>query len=152
MKYFKQKLPTSNDSEDMAQQVFINLARAMKHPEFIFSQKLIYVIARNVLMDYFRWKKSRKVDNLELIDDCKISDGMPSAEKILQGKQRLDSFFKHVDDLPLRCRQVFILHRVNNMSQQEIAEHLGISRNTVQKHMVNAMAKLHSAIGKLEDL
>ena len=150
--YFKRKLPKSDEWEDMAQQVFINLAKAMRHPEFIFSQNLIYVIARNVLIDHIRWRKSREIDNHDVIDDNIINDDLPSAEKTLHSKQKLDRFFDHVDNLPLRCKQVFILHRVKHMSQQDIADRLGISRSTVQKHMMNAMAKLQSSIGSMENL
>lgn len=152
VRFFSRKLPNGSDPEDMVQQVFVNLIRTMKHTKLIFSRRLIFATAKNVLIDHIRWRKSHRVDNHELLEDNNISDELPTPEKILQEKQQLDSFFGHLDNLPLRCRQVFLLHRIGNMSQQEIAEHLGVSRSTVQKHMMNAMAKLHAAIGNLEDL
>lgn len=152
VRFFSRKLPSGSDPEDMVQQVFVNLMRTMKNTKLIFSRSLVFTTAKNVLIDHIRWRKSHSVDNHELFEDNSINNELPTPENILQGKQQLDSFFGHLDNLPLRCRQVFLLHRIGNMSQQEIAEHLGISRSTVQKHMMNAMAKLHAAIGNLEDL
>lgn len=43
------------------------------------------------------------------------------------------------------CRRVFIRSRLEGMSQQEIAEELGISVNTVKYHMKNALARLAEA-------
>lgn len=150
--FFNRKLPNDDDPEDMVQQVFIKLVEAVKHAEFVFSRNFIFVVARNALIDRLRWRKSHRVDKHDLLEDDFISSEAPLPDRILQGKQQLDHFFGHLDNLPLRCKQVFLLHRVCNMSQQNIAEHLGISRSTVQKHMMNAMAKLHNSIGNLEDL
>ena len=152
IRFFSRKLPKGDDPEDMVQKVFIKLVRAERQPDFVNSKSLIFVIAKNVLIDHLRWRKSRKIDNHGLLLDNVIASGMPLPDRELQGKQQLDSFFSHLDNLPMRCKQVFLLHRVNNMSQQDIAEYLGISRSTVQKHMMNAMAKLHAAIGNIEDL
>ncbi len=150
-RFFSRKLPKGDDPEDMVQKVFIKLVRAVREADLVYSKSLIFIIAKNVLIDHFRWRKSRKIDNHGLLHDNIVSS-MPLPDRELQGKQQLDSFFKHLDNLPIRCKQVFLLHRVNNMSQQDIAEYLGISRSTVQKHMMNAMAKLHAAIGNIEDL
>ncbi|MFK8016473.1 MAG: RNA polymerase sigma factor, partial [Gammaproteobacteria bacterium] len=40
-----------------------------------------------------------------------------------------------VSELPVQCRRVFILKKVYGLSQREIAEKLGISESTVEKHV-----------------
>ena len=47
-----------------------------------------------------------------------------------------------IESLRGRNRQVFELSRDNGMKYHEIAEHLGISINTVECHMVSALSKL----------
>ena len=37
--------------------------------------------------------------------------------------------------LPVQCRRVFVLKKVYSYSQKEIAEELGISEKSVEKHM-----------------
>lgn len=44
-----------------------------------------------------------------------------------------------IDTLPPRCREVFLLCRFEGMSHAGIARRLGVSRNAVVSHMVNAL-------------
>jgi len=152
VKFFGHKLPAGEDPEDMAQQVFIKLVEAVKHKNLNFSRKLIFVIAKNALIDRLRWRKSHRVEKHEMVVERFISCEMPLPDRILEGKQQLDHFFNHLDKLPLRCKQVFLLHRVYNMSQKQVAEGLGISLSTVHKHMMNAMSKLHDHMQNMADL
>ncbi len=63
----------------------------------------------------------------------------PSAEHLLDIKQRLQLIQSIMDKLPPKCKQVFWLYRIESMPQQEIAETLNISYNMVQRHMMRAM-------------
>ena len=49
------------------------------------------------------------------------------------------------DALPARCREVFILHRHENLTYREIAASLGISQKTVEKHISKAISQLQKA-------
>ena len=149
--FFNRKLPIGEDPEDMTQQVFIKLMHAVKQTKFTFSKNLIFVIARNALIDRMRWRRSHYVDQHDMVDENIINSEAPLPDRILEGKQRLDIFFGHLDDLPLRCRQVFLLHRVYNLSQKQVAERLGISLSTVHKHMMNAMGKLQDNLQSAEE-
>lgn len=56
--------------------------------------------------------------------------------------QMLASVSAVVDRLPPRCRDVFILHKLHDVPQEEIAARLGISRNMVARHVMRAMQDL----------
>lgn len=49
-------------------------------------------------------------------------------------------------ELPLKCRQVFIWHRLEGYTQQEIAHKLGISVNMVEKYMIRAARHLRQRL------
>lgn len=51
-------------------------------------------------------------------------------------------------ELPVNCRQVFLLHRLEGYSQQEVAERLGISVNMVEKHMIRVLRHLRERLRK----
>lgn len=48
--------------------------------------------------------------------------------------------------LPDQCRQVFCMHRFNELSYEEIAEKLNISINTVRTQMMRALKKLRESL------
>jgi len=57
----------------------------------------------------------------------------------LDFQQQVEALARIIEALPPRARQVFLLHRIHDMPQAEIAAELGISRNMVTQHFARAM-------------
>ena len=51
-------------------------------------------------------------------------------------------------ELPERTRNVFLLARLENMRQAEIARRLGVSVSGVEKHLARAIAHLSQRLGR----
>ncbi|MBB6580156.1 RNA polymerase sigma factor [Ralstonia solanacearum] len=56
--------------------------------------------------------------------------------------QQIEALRVAINNLPPRCRQVFLLHRLHDMTQEDVAQALGISRNMVARHVARAMQDL----------
>jgi RNA polymerase sigma-70 factor (ECF subfamily) len=52
--------------------------------------------------------------------------------------------------LPERCREVFLLHRVESLSYSQIATRCGISVSAVEKNIARACLLLGAAMGREE--
>lgn len=66
----------------------------------------------------------------ERCDDC-----ARDPERIACGRQRLRVLAGAIDALPPRCRDVFIMHKIHERPQREVADQLGIALKTVEKHL-----------------
>lgn len=66
--------------------------------------------------------------------------------RILAGRQGLGLLAAAIDALPPRAREVFVMHRVHELPQAEVAERLGISLKAVEKHVRLAQAALRRAV------
>ncbi len=64
----------------------------------------------------------------------------PEHEAVQRGEMR--RLLAALDRLPPRCREVFVLAKLHEMSYLEIALRLGVARNTVMVHMGHALALL----------
>jgi RNA polymerase sigma-70 factor (ECF subfamily) len=51
-----------------------------------------------------------------------------------------------VNNLPDKCKEIFCMHRFDDLSYEEIAVKLGISINTVRTHMLRALQKLRESL------
>ncbi len=60
-----------------------------------------------------------------------------------------EQIFKSLRHLPPKCREVFVLSRQNGLTYTEIADNLGISKKTVENHMVKALSIIRSHLNKL---
>lgn len=69
----------------------------------------------------------------------------PSAEHLADLQQRLVILQNVINLLPARCKEVFWLFKIEGLSQQAIADKLGISLNMIQKHLIRAMLDLLEA-------
>jgi RNA polymerase sigma-70 factor (ECF subfamily) len=53
--------------------------------------------------------------------------------------QRLAALQRILDSLPTRVATSLVLHRVAGFSVQEVADHLGVSRETAKKYLSRAV-------------
>ena len=128
---------------DIVQETYVRLAsrglsEAVRNP-----RALLYRVAGNLAIDQLRLQETRAkyVTVMPLLEN--LPDARPSAEAEIDAKQRLALLMEAVEELPPRCRQVFVLRKFEDFDQAEIAETLGISRNMVEKHLRKAL--LHCA-------
>ncbi|PUZ23394.1 RNA polymerase subunit sigma-70 [Chitinophaga parva] len=68
----------------------------------------------------------------------------PDAASALRLKELQEQIDASCAAMPEKCREVFYLSRREHLSYQHIADQLGISVNTVEKHMVKALKILRS--------
>ncbi len=59
---------------------------------------------------------------------------------LLDQRQRVALLASAIHALPPRCRDVFVLHKLHQKPQAEVADWLGISLKTVEKHLRLGMA------------
>ncbi|SOE47250.1 sigma-70 family RNA polymerase sigma factor [Orrella dioscoreae] len=70
-----------------------------------------------------------------------------SAEAHYQARQLAERLTDALCELPPACQEAFRLRRFDGLSNGEIAERLGVSRNMVERHMMRAMRYLHDRMG-----
>ncbi|MCV2216320.1 MULTISPECIES: RNA polymerase sigma factor [unclassified Thauera] len=74
------------------------------------------------------------------------------AEYQLDARQRIALLAQAIESLPPRCRDVFVLHKVHEWTQADVAAHLGISVKAVEKHIRVGLACCRVAMaGYLDD-
>ena len=98
----------------------------------------LYRTALNLVIDDHRRNALRQVESLEVLDN-EERYFTPSPQNSLAQAQRMELLQRALAELPPLCRESFLLRKLEGMSHPEIAEHLGISRSLVEKHIVNAM-------------
>lgn len=79
---------------------------------------------------------------------------MPSVlppDTIMEGKQSLQSFEKILLELGATTRDVFLLRRVQNMANADIARKYGISVSAVEKHIARAMRHCQKRMSDLSE-
>ncbi|MCE7976288.1 MAG: sigma-70 family RNA polymerase sigma factor [Nitrospira sp. NTP1] len=67
------------------------------------------------------------------------ADQGPSIERVVWSKQQVARLTRAIEELPPKCRQVFLLIKFHHLTHAEVATKLGIAQSTVVKHMIKAV-------------
>lgn len=136
--FLSARLGSRHAAEDVAHDAYLRVlertdAQQIEHP-----RAFLYRTALNLVIDRHRRHLLRQAEPLEVLDlDERWHSPAPTQN--MQLDQRLALMQKALDELSKPCRDSFLLRKLDGLSHQQIADHLGISRSLVEKHIVNAM-------------
>lgn len=130
----------TDESEEVVQKVFIRIWENRKtltcpdNPKsFLF--KSVY----NECLNSIRNNNTRLKNKLNYVLQLKSDVEMENLDNNPEIYNRLN---KAIENLPEKCRQIFILNKIERLTQQEIADYLDISNKTVENQTANAISKL----------
>jgi len=137
-----QRVPDA-DVPDLAQDVLVRLLRYRDREQPSAWTALMYRIAIHLVMDRAKGE-ARARENLARTrhDEEPVS---PSPESEALGRERVERLRTAILGLPPRCRDVYVLQRVEELTYSQIARRLGISVKAVEKQMSRALRAMRAA-------
>ncbi len=150
------RLTRNNEVEDLAQEVFIKIAGSLA--DFRGQSKIstwIYKIATNTALDRMRspdFKRMYQItadENLSPVGspEWHVDGGLPVDEQLIDTEMN-QCIRNNIDDLPEKYRAVLVLSELQELKNQEIAEILDTSLDSVKIRLHRARAQLK---GKLKN-
>lgn len=124
-------------AEDMVQDAFLNTWERLEGGLEISNFKaFMYRSVRDECLSYLSSLKEKVGEEF-----------IPEA-----GEEEIDTSFrdariwKAIDELPEKCREIFLMSKRDGYSNEEIADELGISIKTVKNQMTKAFSRLREAL------
>ena len=137
---------TNNDdsAEDIVQNVFMSIwrNRGKLKEEFVLKSYL-YKSVYNEFIDQYRKQKTvvtlekKYIDALTYIVEEEDEKSLERLMKIVK---------KEIENLPPKCKQIFLLSKEEGLTNIEIAEHLNVSLKSVEAHITKAFKILRSTL------
>ncbi|TWT11370.1 RNA polymerase sigma factor [Reyranella sp. CPCC 100927] len=152
-RFLTRRLGSATLAEDLTQETWVRVATASTVGTTAADNPRSYLfrIAANLAIDHQRHAhRGVEIEAPAPVLDA-VADPAPSPEIVALHRSEMARLLRAVDQLPPRCRQVFLLTKVHELSYAEVAVRLGISRNTVMVHMVNALAALDAHLAPSDD-
>jgi RNA polymerase sigma-70 factor (ECF subfamily) len=140
-------LPDTRMAEDLAQEVFFEVWKKRSNLQVNTSLKAyLRRAAVNKTLNYIRDRKIRWDDEDKI--PAIVETGTDAIQK-MQEEEIQTAVDSAINALPERCRLVFSLSRFEEMTNQEIADQLGISVKTVENQMTKALKMLKLALAPI---
>ncbi|QIH35654.1 sigma-70 family RNA polymerase sigma factor [Sphingobacterium sp. DR205] len=136
------------EAEEIVQEVFVQLflkRNEIPSAEAIFP--FLYVVAKRLAISNFRKEVIRKQYQM---DHGNIQLNATSCAHIqLEQKECEQMLEKIIDALPVQQKRIYQMNKFEEKSYKEIAEHIGISRNTVRNHLTAACSFVKLRLQKI---
>lgn len=134
------------ETDDIVQEVFVKIWESrQKLEDYKLLNSYIFTIAYNNSIDLIR-KKINNTKYLEHLKHSTVINVTPNVISQIEFNELNSQAEKLIANLPERQKQVYLLHREEGLTYAKIAERLGISKNTVENHMVKALKYLRQNI------
>ncbi len=120
-------------AEDLTQEAFLRVMGRDEH-----NAGYLFRTAQNLAFDHLRAQKVRQryADSQQLHEE---DDAIAGPEASAVTDELLARYLVALQALSERTQQVFLLSRLEGMTYQQIAKHLGVSVSTVEKDMMRAL-------------
>ena len=146
-------LKRKEDAEDVTQETYLRLWRAITDTSIESPKSYILRTARNLALDVIR-KNSRHEDVDTVVQgadeefDFELEDTDPVARPDLAYLQKMErqAVRESINELPTSARELIILRDLEGLSYSEIAKVLGIPEGTLKSKLFRARERLRKTI------
>lgn len=137
-RWLRGRVPHDLEADDVVQDTYAALVAiaAVEHIEA--PRSYMFRIAQSVIS---RHRRRGRIATFEPLVFTPAAD-LPSPEQEVAAREELRGALRAIRQLPERCRQAFALRRLEGLSQREVAHRMGISENTVEKHVGRALTAM----------
>ena len=152
-RFLRMRQLSAADLEDVVQDVYLKLSRLddpverfSKSPDSI--RSYLFVMASNVIRDQARKAKARDAGRHRTFEEGASPINVITPDTIVDGQQRLRAVWQVLRRQKPAHRRAFLLSRFDNLSYRQIADELGISVSTVEKHISRVLLALRRELAK----
>lgn len=139
--YVRRMVTSPAAADDIVQEAFL---RTYEHGERVRTPRaLLFSAARNLAIDSRRHARMAKTDSLGDLEASTVVPTSDSPETLALAHEESRLLREAVQRLPPQCRAVFALRVFHACPYKEIAERLGISVKTVEKHVAQGLRETH---------
>ena len=129
------------DIDDIAQEVFLRLLRYDRSDLIGHPQAYLYKIAANVAAEWATRSSRSMPHSAEWLVDL-VDAFDPETE--LEQRRTEGRLHEAIDALPPRSREILRLHFGEEMTYDDIARHIGVTRRIVKRDLARAYAMLRA--------
>ncbi|GAB1488240.1 RNA polymerase sigma factor [Opitutaceae bacterium] len=146
--WLRRRFPSGCDIDDIVQESYLRVLQARESGTLQSPKAFLFATARNFALNGLR--RRRQTDAAALEGTGAVPATVRTGEEALVQAQELALLKAAVAALPERCRQIFVLRKIEGLSQREVAARLGISEHTVEAQGTIGLRKITEFLERAE--
>lgn len=142
------KVTAATDVDDIIQETYAKLAMLKEVDHILAPRAYFFQTAFSILLQERRRSRGAPIESGVDLDWVDVETPEPLQDRRLEAREELARVNEAIASLSAKCREVFILRKVQGLSQREIATKLDLSESTVEKHINKGVRKLMDVFGR----
>lgn len=131
--------------DDIIQETYAVLAGLDDVGQVQHPKAYMFQVARSIILQHVRRQRIVSIEAMAEIDRLSILSEQRSPEEEAVRAQELRRIAELIAALPEKCREAFILRKVHDLPQREVARQMGVGESTIEKHIGKALRILMKA-------
>lgn len=135
----RRRAPAAFDVDDIVQESYALLAERERVDDILNPRAYLFQVAHSLVVRSIRRARIVPILAVEDLALADYADESATPEQSVIAHEDLRRLAEVIASMPGQTREAFVLRRVRGLSQREIAARMGISENTVEKHIVRGL-------------
>jgi len=136
------------ETDDVVQETYAVLAGLGSIDHIGSPRAYAFQTAQSVISRHLRRAKVVRIDTPGDVETLGLPLDQPSPEREAASRQELKLVTALIAALPPKCREAFTLRKFEGLSQRQVAQRMGISESTVEKHIGRALQVLTQGLAR----
>ncbi|MBU1271523.1 MAG: RNA polymerase sigma factor [Alphaproteobacteria bacterium] len=133
------------DVDDIVQETYAKLISIENFAAIQNVRAYLFRTAHSAAVDRLRRQSVVQLEAVADLDRLQVASDAVTPEDEVVDRNELRLLARMIERLPEKTRRIFVLSRVSERSQKQIAQETGYPESTVEKHIAKAFALLMAA-------
>ena len=139
--HLRNAFPAVRDLDDVVQESYLRMWRARLERPIKSSQAFLFTVARHVALDLVRGMRRSPIDPSVDVTVLQIAEERVAVSDTLGAREKIELLGEAVGALPDRCREIIVLHKIQGLSQRDVATRLGLSERAVENQVARGVRR-----------
>lgn len=148
--WLKRAKVSEEDASDLIQEAYANFASLDRFEHISRPDRYFFQVVRNLLTSQFRRARIVRIETVAELDTLVSAADDHSPERITAARRELEMVQAVIAALPERCRRIFLMRKVEGLSQREIAKRLKITESVVENDGVRGIRLVMLAMREVD--
>lgn len=142
-RYLRRFIWSREAADDLAQEAFLRAFAAESAHMIEAPKAFLFKIAKNLALNELARQSAAAIEPLGDFEgqDVLEDSGQAAVDDVVDSRERIRLLARAIAALPPQCAKVFILRKMQGLSQKEIAGRLHISVRTVENHVALGLSR-----------
>jgi RNA polymerase sigma factor (sigma-70 family) len=147
LRFAAAKLGSEQEARDVAQEAYVRLLQLDRPETISYLRAFLFKITSNLAMDRLRARRRTPT----AASDEELVTFELSPERQCAGQEMVEIVNLALWELPAKCREIFVMHRVEGLSRTEIAGRMGLGERMVRLYMARALEHVRRRLDEASD-